>query len=376
MQSKLVLSYLCLQATRQGQASYSHVHEIISGLQKRGVVARLFEPLHDRSDNCPNIFSRLLGFISSQCSLIFSAKPDVVYIRWHFATMLVSLWAKFRNIPVIQEVNGPYEDLFLSYPWTRRISFVFVFMMRQQLKWADAVIAVTPQLVDWAIHECNHKRLYLISNGANTYIFRVDALKSSLIHSLEKYVVFFGALSPWQGVDVMLGAITSQDWPQGVALVIVGDGVHKSKVLDAIDLSSNLIYLSSVDQVSLAGIIASSLASVIPKTGAWSETGLFPLKLFESLACGVPVVVSDWPAMADFVREHQCGLVIPPGDSNALARAVAELAADPGSARAMGLRGASEVHKNHSWDAKAEATYNIISEVFSRKVLTSRLGKA
>lgn len=364
---KVRLYYLCLQVTRQGQASYSHVHEILYGLQKRGVSARLFEPSSIKAKSRLNISSRLWGFVSTQCKLIFSNTPEVIYIRWHFATIFVALWAKLRNIPVIQEVNGPYEDLFLSYTWTRRFHYFFVFIMRQQLKWADAVIVVTPHLIEWARHECLHTRLFLVSNGANAEIFRSDASRLNLIQFSEKYVIFFGALAPWQGVDIMLGAINSPQWPHGVAFLIVGDGQDKTKILAASNSSRVLVYLPPVDQKNLAGLIASSLASVIPKTGDWSKTGLFPLKLFESLACGVPVIVSDWPGMADFVREHRCGVVVPPGDPEALARAVAQLVADPDRALEMGKRGAEEVHRKHSWDAKAEETLQVIYSVISDK---------
>lgn len=164
----------------------------------------------------------------------------------------------------------------------------------------------------------------------------------------------------------MLSAIKSHEWPRGVALVIVGDGADKSKVIETCKFSDKLHYLPTVDQHNLAGLVASSLGSVIPKTGEWTKTGLLPLKLFESLACSVPVIVSDWPGMADFVREHQCGIVVPPGDPEALALAVSELVSAPAEARMMGCRGAEAVRSSHSWDAKAEETFHIIHEVLSQ----------
>ena len=48
-----------------------------------------------------------------------------------------------------------------------------------------------------------------------------------------------------------------------------------------------------------------------------------PLKLFETLACGIPAIVSELPGQADLIREGRCGLVIPCNDPTALARAVA-----------------------------------------------------
>jgi len=371
-----ILYYLCLQATRQGQASYSHVREILSGLQRMGVNARLFEPSHVKSAKRPDIFSRLLGFFSTQCRLIFSKKPDVIYVRWHFATIFVALWAKVNKIPVIQEVNGPYDDLFLSYPWTRRFYRFFVYLMRQQLLCADAVITVTPNLRDWVISEVSHTNVHVVTNGANTFIFHTKSSFFDEIILPDRYVVFFGSLSIWQGIDVMINALHSDMWPCDVALVVVGGGVERKKIKDAVKSFKSLLHYDPVQQCILADVIRNSLCSLSPQIGQRSLTGLYPLKLFESLACGVPVIVSDWPGMADLVREHQCGIVIPPGDSNALAYAVAELAADPVSARAMGLRGAAEVRKNHSWEAKAEDTYKIISGVLSTKLLPPPVGKA
>jgi glycosyltransferase involved in cell wall biosynthesis len=84
-----------------------------------------------------------------------------------------------------------------------------------------------------------------------------------------------------------------------------------------------------------------------------SSTGMNPLKLFETLACGIPAIVSELPGQADLVREGRCGLVVPCGDAAALARAVGELAADPGAAREMGRRGAAVVRAAHSWRARA-----------------------
>jgi len=78
-----------------------------------------------------------------------------------------------------------------------------------------------------------------------------------------------------------------------------------------------------------------------------------PLKLFETLACGIPVIVSDLPGQADLVRAGRCGLVIPGNDPAALARAVAQLAAAPDEAREMGRRGAALVRAEHSWRARA-----------------------
>ncbi len=102
-------------------------------------------------------------------------------------------------------------------------------------------------------------------------------------------------------------------------------------------------------------LVAGAIAGLIPITNprGRSSTGISPLKLYETLACGIPAVVTDLPGQAEVVRAGNCGVVIPCDDPAALAGAVAALAADPGAARAMGQRGAEFVRREHSWAARA-----------------------
>jgi glycosyltransferase involved in cell wall biosynthesis len=114
----------------------------------------------------------------------------------------------------------------------------------------------------------------------------------------------------------------------------------------------------------IRGAVAALVPTVDP--GEVTAYGVTPLKLFETLACGTPVVVSDYKGMAELVRGGRCGLVVPPGDADALAGAVAELAADPQRARALGEAGARLIAAEHSWDARAAETAAIIERVLGK----------
>jgi glycosyltransferase involved in cell wall biosynthesis len=85
-----------------------------------------------------------------------------------------------------------------------------------------------------------------------------------------------------------------------------------------------------------------------------------PLKLFEALACGTPAIVTDLRGQADLVRTGECGLVVPVGDAEALARAVAELARDGERRNRLGSAGARLIAAEHSWDARAADTADIL----------------
>lgn len=354
------LYYLCLQVTREGQASHAHVREIIQGLARRGWQIKLFEPKYRSSDKLPGPLGRLLGFVETQWRLMRSPRPNILYIRAHFGAWPSALWAHIIGLPTVQEVNGPYEDLFIAWPWTRKAARFFIFLMRSQLRWASAIIAVTPQLAEWASKEAGHSRVFVVSNGANVDLFRPGAKTS--IKLPQPYVVFFGALAPWQGIGTLLEAVKRKEWPSEVRLVVAGDGIERSHVEKAAS-SSQVVYLGCVPYREMPGIVASSLAGLSPQSGVSERaiTGLMPLKVLETLACGVPVIVTDLPGQADLVRKNKCGLVIPPNDPKALAEAVAYLYHHPEERTAMGERGRKLVESEYSWDRCAQITSEILT---------------
>lgn len=355
------ISYLCLQATHEGQASYSHVHEIVNGLKRRNCEVTIFEPAY--REESPSALTRLWAFLAVQWRLLRSAKPDLLYVRWHFATIIAALWFRLLGVPVVQEVNGHYEDLFSVWPRARRFGFLFITLSRWQLRIADGVIVVTDQLVGWARRQGVTAPIEMISNGANTVLFTPAAIAG--VELPEKYVVFFGALSPWQGITTLLEAKAHPAWPQDIALVVVGDGTDRGKVESAARGDSNIRYLGRKPQQLLPGIVAGSMAGLIPKSNSagHDETGLMPLKLFEIMACGVPVIVTDFPGMADLVRAAACGSVVPPDAPAELAAAIASCAQDEAGRRAMGARGREVAEKEHSWDARSAATLRFLQQI-------------
>ena len=78
-----------------------------------------------------------------------------------------------------------------------------------------------------------------------------------------------------------------------------------------------------------------------------------PLKLFEYMACGVPVVAAEVGQIAEVVRDGETGLLYPPGDADALVAACDRLLADSPLRRRVGEAAAKEVHTRYTWDHNA-----------------------
>jgi glycosyltransferase involved in cell wall biosynthesis len=351
------LAYLCLNRTLEGQASYAHVNEIINGLRAQGWDVDLYEPTYARAQVPPPLPRRLLEFVGVQLRLLRSlGELDALYIRSHVAALPVALWARFRRIPVVQEVNSTHESIFLSTPSIRWLRWFINWALRVQLTRAEALVAVTPALRTWLVHETGHRNIHVVPNGANLDLFSPSSPCSRTLP--DNYVVFFGLLAPWQGLDVLLQAIDRPEWPDEVSTVVMGDGTERTRIEEAATRNHRMLYLGVVPYSEVGGIVAKSLAGLSLKRSAHAEAS--PLKLYEMLACGVPAVVSNQPGQADVVKSQKCGIVVPDGNAEAVARAVGHLYRCPEQRQAMGSRGLTFVQREGSWESRAKQTNDIL----------------
>ncbi len=154
-------------------------------------------------------------------------------------------------------------------------------------------------------------------------------------------------------------------WPTAVHAVFAGDGVERPAVEATAKRLDHVHFLGRVPYDMLPAIAARAVGSFVCTENLQSRasSGLAPLKLFESLACGLPVIAIDQPFQADVVRDAKCGLVIEAGDSHALAGAVVQLTDRPQERHKMAENARAVALEDHSWAARARETQNVLLRV-------------
>lgn len=354
------LLYVCLERLSPATAASTHVGEICRGLERQGFEVALVAGEGDRAPSLVEQASRYLRVTAR--ALRAMRRSDVVFFRAHFAAFPLALFARLLGRPAVHEVNGTYGDAFVTHPRFAILQRGLSWMQRAQYRRAQALVAVTADLVSWARSEAGHRDVFLVTNAANTRLFNPDGAKA---RRARDYVLFFGGLVRWHGVEVMLEAARSAAWPRGVDLVVAGRVIDESLRPALRELPPNVVYLGPQAQDELPALIRGAVAALVPISdpSQRSRHGVMPLKLFEALACGTPVIVSDLPGQAELVRATRSGLVVPVGDPGGLAQAVATLAADRAAAAGLGRAGAQAVLSDHSWDARAKELAAIVRRV-------------
>lgn len=343
------VAYLSLQASRHGQGSYAHVHEVVRELRQRGWRVRLYAPDPQEHRAPRGLLRRIPSFLSTQARLVAgSGSSKLLYVRNHVASFPTSLWARLRRIPMIHEVNGSYADWFIAWPVLRRAAPIIRWLLRVQFRWADYLITVTDELEAWLVEEAGHQRILVLPNAADPDRFRPGLPPSDLVSG--PYALFFGAFTEWHNLPTLLRATFDESWPKDLPLVFAGDGPGRPQIEAARRDGAAVTCVGRITYDEIPHVVANSEMTLCIATarGGRRSAGS-PLKLYESLACAVPVICADVPGQGELVKEHVCGIAVCPDSPAAIAAAVRKLHADAVLRREMGTRGRELVVHQHSW---------------------------
>lgn len=297
-------------------------------------------------------------------------RPDIVYLRagvFHASALLL---ARRYNVPCLMEINGDLVEEFASeYPATtlkeRAMLRARLATYRAALHWsynaASGLVVVNPGLRDMAIQRYNvpPARVDVIPNGANVYTFtplRADVCRRRIgIPPDRRYVGYVGSLTTWQDVPTLLKgfALLVNKHPD-VDVLIVGDGATRSHIEDLIQqlgLNQRVHMVGAVPHEQVPLYLNACDITTVPKRFGRADS---PLKVYEAMSCGIPILASRQSGVEVLTSEN-IGLLYEPEDANDLARqldVLLRMTAD--ELVRMGTRARHATEVRYSWDAVVE----------------------
>ncbi len=174
-------------------------------------------------------------------------------------------------------------------------------------------------------------------------------------------LLFFGFVRPYKGLDVLLEAMPEVHRKTGATLRVVGelwgDDNPFLRQVERLDLEDCVrLELRYAGNEEVPDIFARSSLVVLPYRSA---TGCGPLQL--AFGAGRPVVGSAVGSIAEAVTDGESGLLVPPGDADALAEALVR-ALEPQTLGRL-VAGAAEAARGFSWDAFVDIVEQVVGEL-------------
>ena len=185
--------------------------------------------------------------------------------------------------------------------------------------------------------------------------------------SAQPVVGYAGHLYPWKGPHLLLEALAVLD---NVRAIIVGghpaerDLQRLQQQAQALGLEGRVTFTGYVDRTRIPDLLAGMDVLVLPHTSTpISERYASPLKLFEYMAAGRPIVASDLASIREVLTD-EAAVLVAPGDPAALAAGIRH-ALDDWDAAERRARKAYDLVSNYTWDRRAERIDLLLDQVAS-----------
>lgn len=176
-------------------------------------------------------------------------------------------------------------------------------------------------------------------------------------------VVYAGQLFPWKGVDTLVEAMT--ELPDVQLSVVGGEGADLRRL---VELAQRLVpgrvhFTGTVQHSAVPFHLAAGDLIVLPNSAQEEISARFtsPLKLFEAMATGRPLVASDLPSLREVLEHDRNALLVAPDDKSALAAGIAELLADTERGERLARQARVDVEP-YDWAERGRAVAQFLRE--------------
>ncbi len=262
--------------------------------------------------------------------------------------LLLSYLAKFRGCRLVLDVA---DITYLQYKYfigepSQKSAYDFA----RLVEIADVLLFATPSMMHTTqqILDISDKESHVVENATDPNHFRCTASPK------ENVIFYVGAYGEVRGVDELLEAfriLRGRRIDCSLKLVSVGFPTEFSE--PGVEVWRSLFYNE------IPSIFESCSVFVIPHRRNLYMRMAAPLKLFDAMASGRPVVSTNCDETVSVIKREDCGIVAEE-DPKSIADSIAALFEDKKAAREKGMNGRTAVEQRYSWKLRAQQIHEIL----------------
>ena len=334
---------------------------------------RVFTPLNlyelavTRVGMFPEMFAFSMRAYEKVRQLLCQRRFDIIHDNQTLGYGILLM--KAFKIPIVATVHHPlpidrktdlaYLEGVKDRLW--RIMFYPFLMQHVVTKRMDRVITVSASAAEETknVFKVPTQKMRVIYNGIDTTIFRkLDGEGKQHGH----LIMVGNTQDRKKGLVYLLEALRLLQRKNDVKLTIVDRGLpdneYAPQLVNRYSLDGRVNFTGKVGLEELVKHYARAEVAVVP-----SLYEGFGLPAAEAMACGLPVIATSAGALPEVVEDGKSGILVPPQDAHALAKAIEQLLSDEQLRRVMGEEGRKRVQTHFTWEQAAKKTLEVYQEV-------------
>jgi glycosyltransferase involved in cell wall biosynthesis len=276
------------------------------------------------------------------------------------------LWGIMKHIPTIATIHHPItKDRALAIKTARSPLkklqqarwYSFIGMQKRVALKLSRIITVSESAKNDISSDFGlaKKRIKVIPNGINTELFYpLDEIKKDP----DRLIVTNSADIPLKGLWYLMKAVALVSKTNGVKLTVIGNVKKNGKIdklVRQLGIKKLITFTGRIDNNAFLKQYSKASIAIIP-----SLYEGFGLPAGEAMACGLPVISTTGGALPEVVGDS--GILVPPADFEALAKAIKDLLDNPIKAKKLGQAGYRRVINHFTWEKAAEKTVEAYRE--------------
>ncbi len=314
---------------------------------------------HKRHGPLVTRLERMLLTTRRVAARALALEPDVVQL--HDPELLpAGLRLQRAGIHVVFDAHEDVPTQLLDKPYlapfaARLLSAAYARYERYACARLDGVLAATPH-IRMRLEAYNARTLDVANYPlADEFVPATDGEPDGEPNGEPRLeVCYVGSISAIRGIRELVQACDLLRTPVTLALAGGFSEPALAAEMAALPGWARVRPLGHLDRSGVAQIMRRACAGLVTLLPTASYLDALPVKMFEYMAAGIPVIASDFPRWRAIVETSDCGLCVDPRDPTAIAAAIDRLAGDPELARRMGVNGRRAVEQRYNWRHEAQ----------------------
>jgi glycosyltransferase involved in cell wall biosynthesis len=307
------------------------------------------------------------------------ARPDVVFIEAQpiFTGIMGRILAVLKRVPYVLNVSDLWPDHLLTtgtlteqHPVYR----VARYIVDSSYRGAAAIIGLSPlwsqKIVDYLGGQS--AKVHTILRGCDTKQFRpltdITVFREKYQLGDKKIISFLGTFATQYDFQVIMDAVAQLQARADTLILMIGTGSQSEYVENRVQ-ATHMPNLHLVDWIPHEEMVLAWNASTVTFWAMHDHdlfTGTVPAKLFEAMACGIPIVAAQEGEIATIFEASSGGVVVPTGDTSALITEIERVLDDDSLRQRLSTHARNYAVNEFDFDVVAHRYEAILQAVISK----------